>query len=113
MVGKGPESINEHEVGTPRNAKQVANFQAAERRRLMLSSDDLYNLYYMAHMQKFIKKIDTFPNVKCIMYIDHLVTNAKLKLDKLKIMGKQEVAAYVKDPFSLFEKKLIKIICWH
>ena len=34
LVGKGPESINEHEMGTPRNAKQVANFQAAERRRL-------------------------------------------------------------------------------
>ena len=70
MVAEAPTSIDEHEVTAPRNINQVANFQSAERKKI--SRDDLYNLYELAHSQKFIKKIVSYPDVMCIMYSEQI-----------------------------------------
>ena len=65
------------------------------------------NIYFVTDEETaIVNAIKKFlPNIDCYRCWNHLVTNAKLKLDKLKITGKQDVAAYVKDLFSLFGKK--------
>ena len=44
LVADADGPIEEHELNAPRDIKQVQNFQAAERSKLRLSHDGLYNL---------------------------------------------------------------------
>ena len=55
LVVEAPSEINAHEVSAPRNFKQVQNFQAAERQKLKLTQDEMYNLLELARTNKLFK----------------------------------------------------------
>ena len=67
LVVAAPTTIDDHEVSAPRDMKQVEHFQAAERKKLRLSRDALYNLYLLAHTTNFIKEMKS-----SIMFLDEL-----------------------------------------
>ena len=56
-----------HSVYTPRNRKQISNFQARYRQRLRISHDALYNLHELSYdLQNFVHKIITYPDLVVI-----------------------------------------------
>lgn len=85
LVADADGPIEEHELNAPRDIKQVQNFQAAERSKLRLSHDGLYNLNVLAISNKFIKDIVTYPDLICTMFLDELWEKVKSLLNRSDI----------------------------
>ena len=55
-------------VLNPRNSKQIENRRSAIKQRSRLSHDSIYALHEIAyHLPEFVQKIETFPDLVCVM----------------------------------------------